>query len=406
MPNLAEAPRRQLPEPGELLLREGLAAEALPFLLEAERRHPGDWKPLCNLGTAYRVLGRFSDALAADERGFALAPDAAELWGNYANLLDDMGRFDEALLAHRRAHVLAPSSQQIGFNLSTSLLRKGHWQDGWPLWEFGRFCQSWYPMAPIRVWERDDLKGQRILVLKEGGYGDTFHYLRYLKRLCDLGGEVDFEVWDRQAEVLTNHPWGFTVRPASKGVPLYDYNYMTSLLSVMAVLKDEPDGVRCEEPYLWAKSPQMVSRRPGTKLAVGLCWAAEENKTARPFRSVPLEALIPLADLPITWVCLQHPVSVYPELRIAHTAISNWADTMNVIAGLDLVISVDTAVAHLAAAMGKPTWIMLPVNSDWRWLLGRDDSVWYEQVELFRQTLQEGWSGLIERVSKALEKVA
>ena len=400
-----DAPIRQESTVGQVLLQAGKAAEALPYLLRDAEQEPSHWGHLLNVGIAYRIVGRFYEAESYLRQAAIIAPKEYSVWRSIGILLDDLGQFDQSLEAYKLAFTFEPASQGNCLALGTALLRLGAWERAWPLWEYGRFGQSWVVPPKGTPWQGEDLRGKSIVVMKEGGYGDTFLYFRYLEHLRERGAKISVWLWDRQASLFRVHPWVDELLPTSKLFPAENYDYCTAMMSLPAILNAKPEEV----PPI--KFPAMAEKRvvkafseilpKNGKPKVGICWKAEEFGIPRKFRSVPEDEIEPLKDCPVHWVSLSPGkcpawMADYTEL------LETWADTAGLVANLDLVISVDSAVLHLAGQLGKSTWGLIPLNSDFKWALGTDLTPWYVNVKLYRNEDPLFWKGTIDRVVKEL----
>lgn len=384
------APHR--PDPGIVLLREGLAREALPFLERSHEKEPDDWEHLSNLGVAHRIMGEFAQAKDFLKQALRLSPNSAVVWSNFGMLLDDLGDFKDSLEAYRQAFTINPSNQVICLNYATALLRFGNYQEGWPLWEFGRYQRSYF-LPEIPLWARQPLSGKRIVVLKEGGYGDMFLFMRYFYRLKRMGAHVTAYVWNRLESLMTGHPWVDNVVTQSEGLGV-NYDYCVPLMSLPAVL-DEPMNVEFLAGYIRSEAAPHKGRR------VGIAWQAEERGCPRRTRSLDDRDIEPLNKVNAEWVSLQKGKSLL-WMNDEDDAQSDWKATARLIQGLDLVIACDTAVANLAGAMGKPVWILLPLNSEWKWGLAGSDTPLYPTARLFRSR-EHGWGKVIQEVVEALK---
>jgi hypothetical protein len=250
--------------------------------------------------------------------------------------------------------------------------------------------------------------GRRILLFWEQGLGDTLQFLRYVKLVAAKGGEVVLWVQPPVAPLLAD--WlGVTV-VAGTEADLPQFDVQCSLLSLPRLFATRPDCIPGAVPYL--KPPTVWPRRTGA-LQVGLAWSGRAAHRNDANRSVALAALAPVLAVPgCDFHVLQTEIRAadadsaaqWPQLIDRHAELHDFADTAALVAGLDLVISVDTAVAHLAGALGVPLWLLLPAVPDWRWLLGRDDSPWYPTARLFRQRRAGAWEPVVARVAAALRE--
>jgi len=379
--------RRPRFEPGEVLLGAGYGEEAMPWLMEQEKQlgSPGT---ASNLGVALRLQKKFPDALEwygkALERESGFAP--ARL--NLGILMEDMGCFDVAKEQYQHAHQLQPT-QQTAFRLATALMRDGKMQEALPLWEDGRRGQTSNPVPEMAI----GLHGDRILVLREGGHGVVFWMARYLK---SLRGRADLVCWKGQENLLSG-----LARKVWDGsaVDTDDYkSYMPMLSLLMYCAPVSP------EPYIH-KYPHSAWIPPsGHGLVIGLCWSAAGEGVLLNLRGLPVEDLEPLRAVKARFVSLQP--SGAPDWMLQPDYSEGWHKTAEVIDACDLVISVDTAVCHLAGAMGKPKWLILNVGSDWKYGLDPERTAWYPSMRLFRAKLNAlNMRDAVERVAAELEQL-
>ncbi len=369
-----------------------------------------------NLGNALHALKRFDEAIASYRAALALDRGFADCWSNLGLTLAQLGRHDEALDAYRTAVAADPMHANGHVGVALQTLLRGNFADGWfeYLWRW-RSSQ----LSPLRIaapaWQGDAAAGRQILLVAEQGLGDTIHFCRYAAVLRDAGAKVSLMVQRPLVRLLsTNLPWAAVVeeKPQHPACEIY-----CPLLTVPLLLGTTPETIPAAIPYLRAP-PELaaawqrdLSERP--RLRVGITWAGSPKHVNDHNRSLPLATLAPLFAIDgITWVSLQ----VGPRASEAATApvrlidpsarLGDFLDTAALVAQLDLVISVDTAVAHLAGAMGVPVWLLLPVGNDWRWQLDREDTQWYPTVRLFRQQAYGAWQPVVARVSDALSGLA
>lgn len=414
-------------ECGGLLLQHGYAREAMPILRRVLRKDPDCVEALVNLGAAHRALGQFAEAGSALARAVQLDPRRAAAWNNLGMLREDLGQFEGATVAYESALARDPSSQQIKLNCAYSLLREGRFAEAWPYWEEGRLVtalglsfSTWRPIPGVPILQpSDDIRDRDVVVVRDGGYGDAILFSRWLPELLRRGAKATFVVWEPILSLLAAQPWlaGVTFHPDWLPVPencgVLVYDFQCALMSLPAVLGCDSveaippsDRFEADEAKVDVWKARVV---PADKLLrVGICWRAEETAVARPHRSVPITALTPLRAIKrVVWYSLlpRPRENEVPDWITDLTGeINDWSDTAALIANLDLVVSVDTAVAHLAAAMGQRTWILVPHRSDWKWFLGRDDSPFYPSARLFRQEAPRRWASTVRRIVKELSQ--
>jgi hypothetical protein len=334
----------------------------------------------------------------------------------------DLGRWDEALALYDAALRLEPEGVDARFSRGLIHLTLGRFPEGWPGYEWRCRRPEWtkaYPHAlPSPRWQGEPLRGRTLLVHHEQGFGDTLQFVRYLPLAKAQGGRILFEVPAALRplvrgvagadEVLELSPSGPTRVPHDLHVPL---------LSLPGLCGTTLESIPARVPYLFADPEKAASRaeRLGAGgLKVGIVWSGSRWTSRLAEKSCPAAHLLGLAATPGTrWVALQKEIPA-EELAAARAAgvacwgpgLGDFDETAAAVAGLDLVIAVDTAVAHLAGAMAKPVWVLLPQQADWRWLLDRTDSPWYPTMRLYRQERSGGWAEVVARVGRDLAALA
>ena len=391
----AEAPRRQDNHPGEVLLQHNLAADALPHLLKSASCEPDKWSHQVNLCIAYRKLGRYEESRQHIVKATQLAPEQWPVFHAWGQLLDEVGKFDDALHARLAAWDLCRhQSPQVAFALAWSLLRKGDWLNAWPLYEAGRYMRSWAPPPGLTVWDGTGISGKRLLVMSEGGYGDTFMFSRWLPNLHGSGVDVTLYVWDKQIPLLQTSPEldGIKFLPMSGEIDTREYDYVTSVMSLPALMQATPDTLPPSITFPVEPLPRNGTRR------LGICWSAEEFGVPRKTRSLPAQRVEVLSGIEAEWFSLVPGQA----LTWMEPCRGNWLDDARLIKSLDTVISCDTSVLHLAGCLGVPTIGILPVYSAWTWLSERSDTPWYHGVTLVRGKKPDQWEESIAEVSGIL----
>ena len=446
---------------GNALAGLDASAEALVSFERALKLRPEFAQGWNNRACVLRDLGRPADALASCDEAIALQPDYADAWSNRANALSDLNRPQDAQLSYQRALEFAPAFADAWNNLGLTLVdlnqheealqsyeralslspefAEAHWNASLCLLQLGRLEEGWQKYewrwkrnriaASQRVFEQPlwlgdfAIAGKTILLHAEQGLGDTLQFCRYAARVSGLGAKVVLEVPSELMRLLTNLD-GVT-QLIEQGQPLPPFDCHCPLLSLPLAFKTELASIPGTTPYLFAdtQASQRWAERiardaEGGGLRVGLVWAggsrphvAELRKNdAR--RSIALDALRPILDVPhVRFYSLQkgpaaQQLTQMPDLGqqiVDYTEeLADFADTAALVANLDLVISVDTAVAHLAGALGKPVWILNRFDTCWRWMLEREDSPWYPSARLFRQPLLGDWDSAIESARAAL----
>jgi tetratricopeptide (TPR) repeat protein len=367
-----------------------------------------------NRANALLDLGRPHEALTSVDRAIAIRPDFAGAWCNRGLVLAELGRRDEALGSYDRAAALDPELALAPWNKSLVLLQLGKFEGGWPLFEWRSRVHKRARTYDGPRWRGDaDVAGRRLLVHAEQGFGDTLQFYRYVGMAASRCAVVVFVV-PRELRELLQH-LGAGVQVIAEDDPLPPYDVQCPLLSLPLAFGTTPGTIPVNSPRLRADDSlcaQWEVRLPArTKPRVGIAWSGNPAHHNDGNRSIAPVLLDPLLALDVAWVSLHRATRagdseiLGPGGRVAHFGdqLADFSDTAALIERLDLVITVDTAVAHLAGAMGKPVWIMLPFNADWRWMLDREDSPWHPTARLFRQREIGDWTRVVLSVKAALE---
>jgi Tfp pilus assembly protein PilF len=391
-------------------------AEALPFLERAVALVPEEPEFHNNLGLALAAADRLDEAIAHFRQALAQKPDLATAWNNLGLAHQAANELPQATAAFREALRLTPDFAQAHWNLSLALLVTGQYAEGWREYEWRHRAQTFGAAVASSAprWQREDLAGRTILLSAEQGLGDALQFVRYAATLGGSGARVIVRAPDALVGILASAPSVAAVLRAADPLPAHDFQL--PLLSVAGVLGTDEPTIPAAVPYLAAARADVAAIAPAIgaapgSLRVGLSWAGSPNHVNDRRRSCPLAALAPILELPdIAWFSLQKDDGEDQITRVPAAARIQLLDARNdfasksaLIEGLDLVISVDTSNAHLAGALGKPVWILLPFAPDWRWGLGRADSPWYPTARLFRQPRAGDWASVVADVRAALE---
>jgi Flp pilus assembly protein TadD len=449
---------------GLILAQVGQLEDAANDFRVATELTPNDPVAHNNLGNALRSLGRWEESLKACERALALAPDYPDAQLSHANALLDLGRPAEAVAGYDRllqsaprdpralsnrgmalrslnraaeavqsfdaAMAAAPGDPQIRANAGQAYLQAGDLKTGFALFEdrwktpvMAGYLQSrqfgkpqWLGQAP--------LEGRTLLLHSEQGWGDIFQFCRYAALAAEQGARVLVEVQRPAVELMRTLAGAGEVIEFGQPLPAFDFH--CPVMSLPHAFGATRQTIPAEVPYLSADPARVAqwTERLGPKARprVGLVWSSgvrpdqPELAAANGRRNVPFEKLKAFAGLPVDFVSLQkgEPAESEfaavdqsswngPRIRDVAADLHDWADTAALIAALDLVVTVDTAIPHLVGAMGRPVWLMNRFDPCWRWLETRTDSPWYPTMRLFRQPTMGDWEGVVEQVRAALE---
>jgi tetratricopeptide (TPR) repeat protein len=370
-----------------------------------------------NLGTCLRDAADDVAAIQEFRKALELRPDLTPAHNNLASTLMDLGKNDQAMAALRSALAIAPDLATAHFNLGVILLTQGDLPRGfeelewrWRAPELGLSNRKF----PQPRWNGEELNGRTILIHAEQGFGDTLQFIRYLPMVAQRGGRIILACQKELARLFRQFEQ--VEQLVSEGEPLPQFDVHCALLTLPMVFKTDLQSIPNQSPYLRADanlSSQWMERLPGAiaERKIGLTWSGRANYERERARSIELSTLASLANVAgVHFVSLQtgdaakHSTK-FPGLLDFSDQLNDFADTAALIDNLDLVITIDTATAHLAGAMGKPVWAMLPHVPDWRWMLDRGDSPWYPSMKLFRQPRAGDWKPVVTDIVKMLESV-
>ena len=392
--------------------------EALASYQRAIALRPDYAEAYNNRGIALCELGRPAEALESYERGIAIRPNYAEAFYNRGNALRDLHRHPEAIDSYERALALKPDYASAHWNLADCRLLLGDFALGWQEYE-------WRWKLEQRDNARRDfqqplwlggkpLEGRTILLHSELGLGDTLLFCRYAKEVAALGATVVLEVQPPLLPLLADLEG--IAQAVPRGAPLPAFDYHCPLMSLPLAFKTDLSNVPASIPYIRSDAARVAAWQAKLgekrKPRVGVVWSG--SKALRnDRRSMALADMLPLVRDWAEWVSLQKEVreseaallASRADLRHVGEELEDFADTAALVELMDVVVTVDTSVTHVAGAMGKPVWILLPFNPhDWRWMLDREDSPWYPTARLFRQPTNGDWASVIHRVNEELER--
>ncbi len=402
-------------------LGDGAAAEVL--LRGALARAPDDAALRLALADAVKLRGRPEEAIRLYRGALALAPGEAGAWFNLGVSLGDLGRQAESATPYRRASRLDPSHVDARYNLAHALLATGRYAEGWAAFE-ARFRRGVDIPDRGRPWWRGEaLEGRRILLYGEQGHGDVIQFIRYAPLVARAGGRVMVECQPALRRLLARVEGVEEVHTLGEAS---DFDLICPLMSLPALFGAVPSGAAARVPYLdgaAAGEDRFAGLWPEGDgvLTVGLVWAGDPHAAdarwsrADRRRSLPLAAFAPLLDIPgLRLVSLQKGSAAAQaaeppfagRMIDAMDRAEDFADTAALVRRLDLVVSVDTAVAHLAGALAVPVWVLSRFNGCWRWPAGREDSLWYPSARVLHQPRYDDWQPVLDRVAADLRTLA
>ncbi len=388
--------------------------EALVCLEKVRELEPDNPQVYCNLGNTYVNMHEFDKAFEQYAIAEKIKPDNYSLYSNRGFAYQSQGDYAKALQCYEKALSLNPKDADAHFNRSLTLLLLGRFDEGWREYEW-RWKNKKFPNLYYKIpqWKGENLAGKRILIAIEQGFGDCINFCRYAPLLKDKGAYVILETHEALNRLMESLPGVDDIMVRDKNTQPPSVDYQVPLLALPQRFGKGIEDIPQNIPYLSTNEAESVVGKKklsvGEGMKIGLVWAGNPSHKRDRCRSITLEQFYPLFELPDTqFFSLQKGkqaselnTCAYPVIDLA-VGIENFADTAAIISQLDLVICVDTAVAHLAGALGVPVWVALHMVPDWRWLLERRDTPWYPSMQLFRQHEFDSWEGVIQEMLEKL----
>ncbi len=382
--------------------------------LAATKIKPNYCNAYINLGVTLRYLGKLEQALDSFNQALRLNKENPETLNNKGLLLVDMHRFDEALACYQQAINLAPETDEVYWNQSHLHLLLGDYKQGWPLYEYRwkSVQKATYRNLNKPLWlGKESIAGKTLFVYPEQGQGDFIQFFRYIAEVEKLGAKVILEMPPPLMALVSEMDIGFQL--VKHGDIVRNYDYHCPIMSLSLAFKTDLDTVPNNIPYINAnpaKVDQWHSLVNPKVFNIGLVWSGASGHQHDHHRSIALEKLIPILTLPAEFHAIQKEIREADQqalekienLKTYQSLLSDFSETAALIEQMDLVITVDTSVAHLAGAMGETCWLLLPCSPDFRWLLERSDSPWYPTMTLYRQPTFNDWDSVIEVVRQQL----
>ncbi|MEY4210904.1 MAG: hypothetical protein RLZ92_1285 [Pseudomonadota bacterium] len=392
--------------------------EALASYNQAIAINPNYAEAYSNRGNVLTTLNRLNEAIISYDQAIIINPNYAEAYCNRGNALKNLKQLSEAEFNYDKAIAINPNYAQAYWNKAFIKLLNGDYLDGWRLYEWRWKKQPLINSVrhyPQPLWlGKPSINGKTLLIYPEQGYGDFIQFIRYAKLVEQLGALIIFELPYELIAITSSLKCQFSIIEKGKTLPKFDYHcpIMSLPLAFETTLETIPNQI----PYLYAdiNKKKQWQHQLGNKNTrrIGLVWSGSRNHKNNLNRSISFNSLNTLFKLPIEFHCLQKEISADDEITITknrnislHThLINDFSDTAALIEEMDLIISVDTSVAHLAGALGKELWLLLPYAPDYRWMLDRDDTPWYPTAKLFRQSKTANWEYLINQIRDELLK--
>lgn len=417
-PGLAEAFNHL----GVVLARQGNNEQAIAHFFRAVEISPVYAEAHNNLGIVQRAIGRFDDAIESFRNAVLHETDFVQAYYNLANALRDRCECDEAIATYRQAIALMPDFAWAHWNLSNTLLLSGRFEQGWQEYAWRHNPDVGIATYPhdidVSSWDGKAFAGKRLLIHYEQGLGDNLQFVRYLPMVKSLGGTVIFESPKELACLLNGFPGIDELVQAGADAPDVDFDCFASLLDLPGIFQTNLKTIPANIPYIFAdpqKSKHLKAKLHQSALKIGIVWAGSPVHGRDMDRSCSLKWFLPITQIEgIQLYSLQKGLAAgqlgefdrFGLVEDLAAGLEDFSDTAAAIDALDLIISVDTAVAHLSGAMNKPVWVMLPYSPDWRWMLGTEDTPWYPSMRLFRQNVPGQWTDVFKRVMNQLREVS
>ncbi len=422
---------------GNIIWEQGRPGQAVPFYRRALELRPDSPETLMNLGVALSDDGHFDEALDWFRASLRLQPDSHEAIDNVGMTLARQGKWDEAIRCHDWALRLHPDFPEARRNLAYAWLAMGDYERGWSEYEWRQRCRNHHgPAVTMPRWNGEALDGRPILLHAEQGLGDTLQFIRFAPVVKRRGGRVIVACPEPLVEIAATCPGVDEVQDGIR--PDSECQFHAPLMSLPSILRPATASLAIDVPYLSAdververwrpiveRSVARIQERIGERktearrpLKIGIAWQGNPRNRVDRWRSFHLRHLAPLAEIPgvclislqkgegteqIAEVADEFPVAVLHDPAEGIEDRRTLLDTAAVMDHLDLVVTPDSAIAHLAGSLGVRVWLALPAVAEWRWLIGRDDSPWYPTMTLFRQSEPGDWDGVFRRMADKLK---
>ena len=372
---------------------------------------------LIDLGNKCREENNPEGALAYYAQAFTQDRNSASAFNNYGNVLRECGEPLGAIPFLSRSMQLAPKHPTAAFNIAVAFLLAGDYKNGFEAyearWNYEHLAGG-LPNYEQPRWTGQDIRDKTVLVLGEQGHGDNIQFVRFVGDIMSRGARAILVVNENLKPLLESTDKAFTVITPNEVMPEFDY--WIPIMSIPAVIGTTIDNIASVQYYLTADTRLQQQWQqilgPKKRLRVGFCWSGRRDTWINQHKGMPFETMLDLIkrNPDYEWVNLQCDCTTEEEAELIKNgvnaypgAIRSFADSAALIMHMDVVLSVDTAVAHLAGALGRPVWVMLSQYAlDWRWLLDRDDSPWYTTARLFRQPKMGDWASVTEKIHKFL----
>lgn len=384
-------------------------ARAMEFYAQAIGLGLGAADTYYSAGNACHQLGEVERAAGFFKKAVEIKPGDAASWNNLGKCLNDSNCLKEAVEAYDRALAIDPNYTLAGYGRATSLLAMGRLTEGFRAYNQWRFPDIKPRQFTQPEWQGESIPGGTLFLYAEQGFGDALQYIRFVPQIRERAGKVILECRPELKALFARCAGADVVIARGEAVPPFDC--FTSLPSLPGILGVTLSTIPSQVPYVKISSAGQLPPAPAGQLKTGVVWAGSPAHHNDAARSLRLEQFAPILQVPgVAFYSLQLPVPPADEalfrsmanLRDLSGQLAGFLETASAVAELDLIITVDTSVAHLAGAMAKPVWTLIPFAPDWRWLMEREDTPWYPTMRLFRQQKRGQWQPVIARVVEAL----
>ena len=400
---------------GNALRVQGQPSEAVDSYQRALQLNPNYPEAHVNLGIVQETLERQSDAVASYQQALCLKPNYREALINLGSALREQGKLEEAMASFQQALRHRPDDAEAHWNRALLWLLLGNFEQGWPEYEWRWKCKhiSPHPLSEL-FWDGSRLDGRTILLDAEQGLGDTLQFIRYATQVQERGGRVIARCQPPLRRLLATCPGIDQV--IAQGESLPELDVVAPLMSLPALFGTTLESLPAEIPYLFVDAALETRWRQELGMVhafkVGIAWQGNRSHHKDRHRSIPLARFEPLSQLTGVQLFslqtgpraeqLQEVIERFSVIDLG-AKVNDFMDTAAIMKNLDLIITVDTSIAHLAGALGVPAWVAVPFAPDWRWLLEREDSPWYPTLRLFRQQRRLDWDDVFGKMTRALQ---
>ena len=400
---------------GTLLLQQGKHEEGVRQIEKSLKINPNQPDALYNLAVEFQKYNRLEDAKKCYERAVLLNPKDVNTYLNLGNTLKDMKRYQEALANYDNALTLCPDMASVLWNKGLIKILIGEFEEGWQLYEWGWKCSERGKNRTFiqpKWLGKEQVAGKTLLIHSEQGLGDVIQFCRYIPMLEKLGAEVILEIKATLVPLVSTLKCNLKI--IEDGMELPNFDMYCPIMSMPLAFKTSINTIPHEVPYLYCDSDKIKvwHKKLGskTKLRIGFVWSGSKTHKNDRNRSISLETFEPILQLPFEFHSIQKQIdsqeeaylSKFQNVSLHQNDLLDFSDTAALLSQMDLTISVDTSVAHLAGALGKSLWLMLPFNPDYRWMVDGEISPWYPTMTLFRQTDIGNWNKVISDIKRQL----